>query len=282
MEFMKVVGTRRSIRYFKTWETVPKEKIQRILEVVRLCTSPGNTQPWRAVVVYRNELPEEVRNELLAVDHWQGAHTQAPVWIYWYGNIPSATSEGFAKNAIPLIGLGAAPRAYGWDEKAMKAAIEEGIPMEEGAAAIHELLHSLPAEISAAVAVSETVGACGFATLAAVNEGLGTCLHMISAPSKAQRVKEILNIPDDWVPVWCQLVGYPAESPEAGGQRPREDWDTLFHEMSYGKPFPRDEKVVEQLKEEEEEELIQAQMPLPGRKDELRFLARMYGYPELD
>lgn len=279
MEFMKVVGTRRSIRYFKTWEPVPKEKIQRILEVVRLCTSPGNTQPWRAVVVYRNELPEDVRNELLAVDHWQGAHTQAPVWIYWYGNIESATAQGFAKNAIPLIGLGAAPRAYGWDEKAMRAAIDEGVPMEEGAAAIHELLHSLPAEISAAVAVSETVGACGFATLAAVNEGLGTCLHMIAAPSKQERVKELLGIPAGWVPVWCQLVGYPAERPEAGGQRPREDWDVLFHEMQYGKPFPRDEKVVEQLKEEE---LIQAPMPLPGRQEELRFLARMYGYPELD
>ena len=29
-----------------------------------------------------------------------------------------------------------------------------------------------------------------------------------------------------------------------------------------------------------EEKLIQAPAPLPGREDELRYLARMYGYPE--
>ena len=51
MEFLEVVGSRRSIRWFKTWEKVPREKIQRILEAVRLTTCPGNLQPWRAIVV---------------------------------------------------------------------------------------------------------------------------------------------------------------------------------------------------------------------------------------
>ena len=39
MEFLEAVGKRRSVRWFKTWEQVPREKIQRILEVVRLTTS---------------------------------------------------------------------------------------------------------------------------------------------------------------------------------------------------------------------------------------------------
>jgi nitroreductase len=47
MDFNKVVGTRRSIRWFKSWEPVEREKIQRILEAVRLTTCPGNLQPWR-------------------------------------------------------------------------------------------------------------------------------------------------------------------------------------------------------------------------------------------
>jgi nitroreductase len=277
MEFMRVAGNRRSIRYFKTWAPVPREKIQRILEVARQCTSPGNTQPWRAIVVHRNELSDEIRDELLAADHWQGAHTQAPVWIYWYGDASSCTPEAFASTAIPLFGP-AAPRAYGWDADAMRRAINEGIPMEEGAAAVHELLHSLPAEISAAVAVSETVGACGHAVLAAVNEGLGTCLHMIAAPSKQARVKEILKAPDHWVPVWLQLVGYPAEDMRAGGQRPKRDFEDIFFEGQYGTPYTRDPNVVKQL---EEEGLLQEPMPLPSRNEELRFLARMYGYPEI-
>ena len=41
MDFLEVVGARRSIRIFKPWEQVEKEKIQRILEVVRLTTCPG-------------------------------------------------------------------------------------------------------------------------------------------------------------------------------------------------------------------------------------------------
>ena len=39
----------------------------------------------------------------------------------------------------------------------------------------------------------------------------------------------------------------------------------------------RDESVVEQLTEEG---LLQAPAPLPQRWEELRFLTRMYGYPE--
>src|SRR2546427_7676752 len=65
MDFLQVVGDRRTIRWFKTWEQVPTEKIQRILEAVRLSTCPGNLQPWRAVVVVRDELDEAIREELL-------------------------------------------------------------------------------------------------------------------------------------------------------------------------------------------------------------------------
>ena len=31
-----------------------------------------------------------------------------------------------------------------------------------------------------------------------------------------------------------QTVGYPAESPEAGGQRPRQPFEKLFHMNGYG------------------------------------------------
>lgn len=159
------------------------------------------------------------------------------------------------------------------------AAIEHGEEMPEGTAAIHETLHGLPSDFSMLVAMAETTGACAFAVLAAVNEGLGTVLHMAAKPSKQARLKELLKAPEHWVPVWVQLVGYPAEDRAAGGQRPRDPFEEMFFAGQVGTPFPRDDAVMADLAEAG---LLQAPMPRPGRFDELRFLARMFGYPELD
>jgi hypothetical protein len=68
-----------------------------------------------------------------------------------------------------------------------------------------------------------------------------------------------------------QTVGYPLESPEAGGQRPRRPFGELFHMNRYGEPFPRDERVVEELKADR---MLQAPGPLPHREAELDFLQK--------
>lgn len=277
MEFTRLVGTRRSIRWFKSWEPVPRESIQRILEHARWTTCPGNLQPWRAIVVYRDELDERSREALLKADNWQGAHVQAPVWIYWFGDVDAARPDSFVRNTIQLLDVGAIPAAYGWAKDTILAAIEGGEETPEGMASIQEILHDMPMEVSVAMAHGETVGACAIATLAAVNAGLGTCLHTIGRPSQVQVVRDVLGVPESWIPVWNQLVGYPAESIEAGGQRPRRPFQETFFSMRYGQPLERDESVVEELTAER---LLQAPAPLPGRDEELRFLARMYGYPE--
>jgi nitroreductase len=277
VEFLEVVGNRRSVRYFKTWEPVERAKIQQILEVIRFTTCPGNLQPWRAVVVWRDELDDDVRDELLKADNWQGAHVQAPVWIYIFADPEAARPEKFATGAIQLLEVGASISAYGWSKTRILDAIERAVETPAGMAGIHELLHDLPQEASATVAYSETVGACAVATLAAVDQGLGTCLHMIAKPSLQARVKELLKVPEHWVPVWVQLVGYSAEGTAAGGQRPRFDFETMFFEGDGQTPFRRDPEVVSRL---EQAKLLQPAAPLPGRWDELRFLARMYGYPE--
>lgn len=276
MEFLETVGKRRSIRWFKTWEPVPREKIQRILEVVRLTTCPGNLQPWRAIVVERDKLDPDTREKLLAADNWQGAHTQAPVWIYYYADPDSAVPDVFKARVEQLIGIGALPAAYGWSVEAANAAIDEGTEAPPGMPGLDTLLHGLPYEISGIVAAQETTGACAVATLAAVNEGLGTCLHMIASPPKQAIVKELLGVPDRCVPVWVQLVGYPAEDPDAGGQRPRLPFEDLFFEGRWGKSFARDAEVVADL---EQEGLLQPTAPRPTRMEELKYLTRMFGYP---
>jgi nitroreductase len=254
-------------------------KVQRILEVVRLTTCPGNLQPWRAVVVERDELDPAVREELLAADNWQGGHTQAPIWIYWYADAKAAYPEEFSRGAMQLVEVGALPKAYGWSAEHIKASVDKGEVAPHGMAVIEELIHGLPPAVSAAVAGAETTGACAVACLAAVNEGLGTALNMICRPSRQDRVKELLGVPEHCVPVWLQLVGYPAEDSKAGGQRPREPFSKLFFHGRYGNPFVRDEGVVAELREEG---LIQPEATgSQARFEELKFLARMYGYPEV-
>ena len=111
------------------------------------------------------------------------------------------------------------------------------------------------------------------ALLAAFDEGLGACLN---TPNPALTTK-VFGVPQDWVSLWVMLVGYPSESWEAGGQRPRPPFEELYFEGEYGRPFRRDPAVVERLKAAK---MIQDPAPLSGRREEIRRLAEQYGLPE--
>ena len=70
------------------------------------------------------------------------------------------------------------------------------------------------------------------ATLVAIDLGLGTaCL----GSAKEVEIKENLHLPDSAKVLLLQCVGYPAESQEAGGQRPRRPFETLFSLNEVGK-----------------------------------------------
>ncbi len=59
MEFKRVVGTRRSVRYFQPWRLVEPAKIQTIL-AARLASRAVNAAFAKAVVVYRDKLSVEI------------------------------------------------------------------------------------------------------------------------------------------------------------------------------------------------------------------------------
>jgi hypothetical protein len=112
------------------------------------------------------------------------------------------------------------------------------------------------------------------ATLVAIDEGLGTaCL----STAKEAEIKQNLHLPETAKVVVLQCVGYSAESKEAGGQRPRRPFETLFSLNEVGTPFPRDEAVVEELKRAK---MLQAPAPLPGRQEELEYLQRALDLPD--
>jgi nitroreductase len=232
-------------------------------------------QPWRALVLRQSELELDRRRALCAANNFQRAQELAPVWIYWYADPDALAPGALLERVRELLPTGAIPAAFGWSEDVARRSIERGDPAPNGLPALEELSFGLPVELRAVVAAQETNAAVTVAALAAVNEGLGTCLHMIAAPSRQDEVKELLGVPARMVPVWVQLVGYPAESVEAGGQRPRAPFEQLFWAGAWERPFPRRPEVVQEL---ERRRLLQAPAPQPGRAEELEGLARMFGY----
>jgi nitroreductase len=261
MEFKRVVGTRRSIRWFKPWKPVEREKIQVILEAANRASRSINADYPRALVVYKDQLAPEIvealRNPTTSVDL-----DLAPVYIFWY--FDSNYIEGAQQRLKQLVEHKALPPSHGWSEAYVDEVIWAQIlePISQNEAAV-----TFMGAVEAGIAICNALNA-------AVDEGLGTCLHAFSAPDV---IKEQFNVPDTWVPVWLQEVGYALEETEAGGQRPRRPLGTMFFEGSCDTPWEEDAAVTERLKEEG---MIQQPGPFAYRDQEVRMLSRMFGLPE--
>lgn len=261
MEFKEVVGRRRSIRFFEPDKPVEREKIQVILETARLASCAVNAHWLRAVVVERDNIPKEKLDQLktpvaaLALD-------LAPVHIYFFCDL-GVVNRIKGSRLKELVEVGALAPTHGWSAKFVDDFVYPQI--------LEPMTKNLQGYLAAAMA--DAGGAAQNALLAAFDEGLGACLN---TPNPALTTK-VFGVPEDWVSLWVMLVGYPAESWEAGGQRPRPPFEELYFEGEYGKPFKRDEKVVEKLKAAK---MIQQPAPLPGRREEIRALAERLGLPE--
>jgi nitroreductase len=274
VELLRAIGSRRSIRWYEP-DPVPLTTVQRVLEAARMAASPGNLQPWRAVVVVPADLEPGNRRTLLEANNRQRAQELAPLWIYWYGDPDAAIPGAFLASVVEQIAVGAIPRAFGWDPEVARRSIVDGEPAPPGIPALDTFVHGLPYEVSAVVAAQETNAACALAILAARDAGLGSCLHTIAAPTRQEEVKEVLGVPERMVPVWLMLLGTPAEDHDAGGQRPRRAFGDLYSLGRWGTPFPREKTTVAEL---EREGLLQTPAPRADREAELARLAGRFGY----
>ena len=104
--------------------------------------------------------------------------------------------------------------------------------------------------------------------LVAFEQGLGTCCL---GSANLEKIRQKLDLPDSCRVLLTQTVGYPAESPEAGGQRPRLPFEHLFQLNAYDNPFPRSNDVVEELARDG---MLQSSAPSPWREEELQYLRR--------
>jgi nitroreductase len=259
MELRQVIGNRRSMRFLDPDRPVEIEKVQRMLEAARLASFWGNVQALRAVVVMKDRAPAEVAEVLRApVLGWQ--LRQAPVIIAWYMDLAALDEQSTRLHEL------VAARAMGTDEV-------------EGHAYLDKTLIPFFERVIPAMKERPTLTAfdCGQgvaqATLMAFEQGLGTCLL---GPENARRIKEHLKLPETAQIIVLQTVGYPAESANAGGQRPRKPFDCSFFLGDATTPFPRDPAVVRGLRDDG---LIQEPAPLPGRDEEVKRIAATYSLP---
>jgi nitroreductase len=255
MELREVIGRRRSIRFLLPYKPVEPEKIQRMLEAARLASHWGNVGSLRAVVVFRDSAPKDVVDSLVApIAGFQ--IRLAPVVIVWY--IDTAAVDDQSNRLRELLAAG----ALGFGDGKKEALETQLIPIFDS---IREGLKQPGlGEVDCGQGIAQ-------ATLMAFEQGLGTCC--LGSPNLDQ-IRSNLGLPDTCRVLLLQTVGYPAESPDAGGQRPRLPFDKLFHLNRYGKPFPRNEKVVEELKEDG---MIQDPAPQPWREEELNYLKHALG-----
>jgi len=262
MELKETIGRRRSIRFLLPHKPVEREKIQKMLEAATLSSFWGNVRALRAVVIEKATAPQAVLDAIpagSAIGGWQ--FRLAPVLIVWILDWRAIDSQGDRLHELVDAG------ALGVDCEASHRYLDESlIPFfEAGREAIKQ---GGTTDLDCGQGIAQ-------ATLVAFEEGLGTCLVGVPAPKKLGRA---LGLPAECKILVIQTVGYPAESPEAGGQRPRLAFEQLYFLNGHGKPFARDTKVVAEL---EREKMLQAPAPLPWRREELRYLSRALNIPPI-
>jgi nitroreductase len=250
MELREAIGRRRSIRFMRPYQPVEPEKIQRMFEAARRASHWGNVGGLRAVAVFRDTAPQETLDALLApVAGFQ--IRRAPVVIVWF--FDTAAIDAQSDRLRELLDAG----ALGVGEDKTEDLEGKIIPFFDS---IRDMLKEPGLnEVDCGQGIAQ-------ATLMAYEQGLGTCCL---GTANTEPIRLSLGLPETSRVLLLQTVGYPAESWEAGGQRPRQPFEELFSMNAYGTPFPRSAEVVDELTDDG---LFTTPAPLPWREAELEYL----------
>ena len=254
---LQALGNRRSIRYFDASRTVEHWKIEAMLQAARFASCQGNINCTEAILVTKDS------------DHWEDIEecvsgfnvqiiNQASHLILWLTNLNAW--YGRAVDGISTVSIsGATTKYHGWN---YEFSMTQTIPR----------LMSFPTERTENLLRFETGQAVANAMAAGVGLGVGNIL--IAFGRKPGGIEKAFGLPPHYRFTWGHAVGYPLESANAGGQRPRLKYEKLFHDNAYGVPLKSDPATVDFLREKG---LIQEQAPLPGRIEEVQKIAVDHG-----
>ena len=122
--------------------------------------------------------------------------------------------------------------------------------------------------LSSSLCIGNTIDSCG-----ASSAVTGTCCQ---GSADWGKVEKAFGLPESCRVVVAQTVGYPLESRDGGGQRPRLPFEQPFQLNSVDNPFPRSEAVVAELTRDR---FFQPAAPRPGREKEIEKIRARYDLP---
>lgn len=190
MDFFDVINTRKTIRKYKE-DHPPIEDIKRIIDAGRLAPSATNTQNWKFIAIYNQDIKEKMLKSLIAkydeIKQWEESEPYANKLEFYKGY-----SLFFAKAPVVIAAIELKKDSF-MNElyKAKKLPIEE-----------LNLARPDSSLLSMGAAIENM-------SLAANALGYGTC--WMCAPMVAYKeFKEILNVPGDAKIVTLLTVGIPA------------------------------------------------------------------------
>jgi len=197
MDLYEAIRTRRSIRKFRK-DTIPKEKILRILEAANLAPTAINRQPWNFLIVERSSL--EQMKEILDQSFKERVREIGRMRMEeGIKDLPIPTNESNDK----VEGLNEFYRTLGGAPMAIVVYVDkENDPWQwknnicDASAAIENLI------------------------LTAWSEGIGSCWMTGPLKKKEREIKTFLEIPDDKEIVAIVPIGIPAYTPKSP---PKED-----------------------------------------------------------
>jgi nitroreductase len=177
MDFDEVVIRRRSIRKFKQ-DAVPEKVLLKVLEAGRWAPSAGNSQPWRFIVVTDVDVKQKI----------------------------AGVCTGFSRKAwaefSPERARYLAERGGSWDKSSLAK-----VPVL--IAVCCEVLESLREEL----VLGSVWAAIENILLAAIAEGLGSCIYTFYDIEEENNLKEILRVPNGFRIAAMIQLGYAAVDP---------------------------------------------------------------------
>ena len=259
-DLWKVIGDRRSIRYFQPYRPVERWKIEMVFRAAHLSSRAVQGSFIKVVAVERDAMDPDTREALKTPTNTADLD-MAPLYLFTYANKHAA--YGGPSRLHQLYKRGAFAPALGWSDEFIDKVVGETIlrPLSK-----NDWERTWIASIEAGQAIAHML-------LMITALGLGACCKSFVADA----VKETLKVPDHFYPCWMILVGYAAEDRRAGGQRPRPPLTDDYFFGDFETPFEPTPEVTAELKRRK---LLQPTAPYPWRKEELKYLARAFGLTE--
>lgn len=193
-EFINLVKKRRSIREYKD-EKVQLDLILKALEAARWAPSAHNAQPWRFIIITKNEIKKKLAEEMAKA--WRKDLERDGVPKEVIHELINKSIYRFTHAPILILVCLIMEEMFPYSDERRKK-IEYILAIQSVSVAIENLL------------------------LALSSLGLGACWYC--APLYCQNIiRRLLNIPKEVDPIALITVGYPKEEPKPTTRKPLDE-----------------------------------------------------------